>query len=79
MPTSMCFSHPSDVPPGATPRVGAQAAPRGLRKMPYTCYSFPLMCFSYPDEVSQLIPDRDTAPTAPPGLRRMPSSICFRY
>lgn len=78
MPISLCFGYPADVPLGAMQRAHGQAALRGLRKMPQTCYSFPLICFSYPGDMSPASPDRDAVPIAPPGLRRMPLS-CFHY
>jgi len=76
MPVSPCFSYPSDFPPGGTNEDASQAARRGLREMPYPCYSYPNMCFSYPGEALRSIPGRDTVP---PALRRMPGGPCFSY
>jgi hypothetical protein len=54
-----------------------QAVRRGLRKMPYPCYSYPNMCFSYPDDAPWAAPGRDAVPSLP-GLRGMPFGTCFR-
>lgn len=72
-----CYSYPADVPPGSGNDEAMQAVRRGLRKMPYPCYSYPNMCFSYPDVAPWAAPGRNAVP-APPGLRQMPFS-CFRY
>jgi hypothetical protein len=74
-----CYGYPADLPPGAAKDAGAQAALSGARKMPFSCYSYPIMCVSYPAVASRVIQDRAAAPTAPPGLRRMTYSTCFRY
>jgi len=66
--------------PASTPnRDAVQANLRGLRKMPFTCYSYPAMCFSYPDDVPPGAGNRDAAQRALPGVRRMPFGSCFRY
>ena len=57
---------------------------RGLRRMPYACFSYvadtprsmPFACFSYSADVPLDARKPDVAPT---GLRRMPISSCFRY
>jgi hypothetical protein len=74
-----CYSYPADMPPGGANKGPVRAARRGLREMPHSCYSYPLICFSYPDVASHVIQDRAAAPAAPPGLRRMPNTTCFRY
>lgn len=72
MPLS-CYSYPARTPG----RDAARAARRDLRRMPASCYSYPMMCFSYPESTPQgggsPIADRP-----PPGLRRMPFGSCFR-
>lgn len=76
--TTHCFSYPADAPLDAAGRGGARAPVPGLRAMPMTCYSYPLICFSYPDAA----PRGGGSPVAdrpPPGLRRMPFGSCFRY
>lgn len=74
MPLS-CYSYPAGTPG----RDAARAARRDLRRMPVTCYSYPLICFSYPDDM----PPGGGNPAAdhppPPGLRRLPAGSCFRY
>jgi hypothetical protein len=64
------------MPPDGTNKGPARVARRGLREMPYSCYSYPLMCFSYPGDASWSVPSQDAAP---PALRRMPVAPCFRY
>jgi len=62
----ICFSYPSDVPPGARIRSAAPSAPPGLRRMPTSiCFSYPVVswCFS---------PDPGDEP------RRMPMT-CYSY
>jgi len=69
-----CYSYPAGTPDRGT----GQAARRDLRRMPSTCYGYPLICFSYPDAT----PRGGGSPIAdrpPPGLRRMPFGSCFRY
>ena len=75
MPVWPCFGYPADQSPGGRNDDIAQAARRGLRKMPYPCYSYPNICFSYPDDAPWSTPGQD----AVPALRRMPSGSCFRY
>ncbi len=73
-----CFSYSADLPPSAGDRSAAQAALRDLRRMPASCFSYPIACFSYPSDVLPGITNRDAAQ---PGLRdprRMPAT-CFRY
>ena len=72
-----CFSYRADV------RADAQPSLRDPRRMPNSCFSYPVSCFSNPvvswcfsyDPVS--VPRR--MPSALPGLRRMPGVSCFRY
>ncbi len=45
-----CYSYPADMPPDGTNKGPARAARRGLREMPYSCYSYPIMCVSYPED-----------------------------
>jgi hypothetical protein len=59
MPGYPCFAYPSDIPQ-------AVSSPR---RMPYPCFSYPLMCFSY---------QADTAQPTAPERRTMPHS-CFSY
>ena len=47
-----CYSYPADMPPDGTNKGPARAARRGLREMPYSCYSYPIMCVSYPEDVT---------------------------
>jgi hypothetical protein len=79
MPGTACFSYPADVPPGAGIG-GVSRRPRpGVRRMPLTCYSYPLSCFAYPDDMPSATGHGDASQPPPPGMRRMPSSTCFRY
>ena len=79
-----CFSYPADVPAGSEGRDVARPNLRGLRRMPYACFSYvadtprsmPFACFSYSADVPLDARKPDAAPT---GLRRMPISSCFRY
>jgi hypothetical protein len=71
----MCFSYPSDVPPGIGNCDAVQPDPR---RMPFACFSDPIMCFSYPSDVPLGTRNGDVAPPPLPGLRRMPYS-CFSY
>jgi hypothetical protein len=73
-----CYSYPAGMPLGRAGRGAGQAARRGLREMPHSCYSYPNMCFSYPDDAPWAAPGRDAVPPALPGLRRMPQT-CFSY
>ena len=75
--SKLCFSYPADVPAGIPDRDGAQAAGRDLRRMPYPCYSYPMMCFSYPDDGPRG-GNSDLAQPPGPSLRGMPMT-CFRY
>jgi hypothetical protein len=75
---NICFSYPSDVPPGSQNRSAAQPVPVGLRRMPYSCFRYPLPCFSYPDNVLAGIRNRDAAEPTSRDPRTMPST-CFRY
>jgi hypothetical protein len=69
-----CYNYPAARPD----RDAGQAARRDLRRMPATCYSYPMMCLSYPDDMPQGR-NPGVVGSAPPGLRQMPSSTCFRY
>jgi hypothetical protein len=71
-----CYSY---VPSDSTSRDASQDARRGLRKMPYPCYSYPAICFSYPDDALWGTPRSDATPSVPPGLRGMTFGTCFRY
>jgi hypothetical protein len=71
-----CYSYPADMPPGGANKGTVRAARRGLREMPYSCYSYPIMCFSYPGDAPWSIPSQDAVL---PALRRMPATACFRY
>jgi hypothetical protein len=54
-----CFSYPSDMPPGTETRNAAQPILRDSRRMPITCYSYPVVswCFSYdPGDVPRRMP-----------------------
>jgi hypothetical protein len=42
MPTGPCFSYPSDVPPGTGTRNAAQPGLRDPRRMPFSCFSYPV-------------------------------------
>jgi hypothetical protein len=85
-----CFSYPADVPPGIR---NGDASLRAPRRMPYSCFSYPIACFSNPADVPRGMPyscfscpadvpqgvgTRSAPRSAPPGLRRMPGS-CFNY
>ena len=72
----MCFSYPPEVPPDSQNLSAARPAPAGLRRMPFPCFSYPIMCFGYPDDVP--LGNRDAAQPTVPGPRSMPL-ICFRY
>lgn len=72
-----CFSFPAEMPPGTGNRDAARAALGDVRRMPFPCFSYPLMCFSYPPET--LIGNGGAAQPEPDGLRRMPNVVCFRY
>jgi hypothetical protein len=88
---AMCFSYPADVPPGIR---NGNAALRDPRRMPYSCFSYPVSCFSNPADMPRGMPvapcfsypadmptgvrTRSAPRPAPPGLRRMPGS-CFNY
>lgn len=71
-----CFSFPAEMPPGTGNRDAARAALGDVRRMPFPCFSYPLMCFSYPPET--LIGNGGAAQPEPDGLRRMPNVVCFR-
>ena len=68
MPGYPCFAYPSDTP---------QAVP-GPRRMPYPCFSYPLICFSYPADEPLGNRSRGGAQPISPELRGMPVP-CFRY
>jgi hypothetical protein len=72
-----CYGYPADGPARIPGRGQAQAVRRDLRRMPYPCYSYPMMCFSYPDDEPRGGGDSGAAQPPSPGLR-MPST-CFRY
>ena len=72
-----CFSFPAEMPPGAGNRDAARAALGDVRRMPFPCFSYPIMCFSYPAET--LIGNGDAAQPELGGLRRMPNVVGFRY
>jgi hypothetical protein len=74
----MCFSYPSDVPPGVKSRNAARSAPPGLRRMPYSCFSYPIICFSYPDDMPTGTGNRDAVEPSLRDPRRTPYT-CFRY
>ena len=75
---NMCFSYPPDLPD--SPNLSAaRPALAGLRRMPFSCFSYPHMCFSYPSDGLLGVRNRDAAQAPLPGLRRMPSGTCFRY
>jgi len=74
-----CYSYPADMPPGGTDTGTARVARRGLREMPYPCYSYPNICFSYPGDEPRDTPSRDVTPSVPPDLRQMLGGPCFRY
>jgi hypothetical protein len=67
--TTSCYSYPSDMPPGAAMRVNAQAALRGLRRMPLTCFSYPAVVQPGPDD----------PPSVPGGGLSFPATECFSY
>jgi hypothetical protein len=69
-----CFSYSPDVPPGPGELGAVQPTLLGTRRMPLTCYSYPLSCFSYPDDMPSAIGNREAAQAVLPGLRRMPYS-----
>ena len=48
-----------------------------VRRMPFPCFSYPIMCFSCPAET--LIGNGDAAQPELGGLRRMPNVVGFRY
>jgi hypothetical protein len=76
----ICFSYSADVPPSARNRAAGQAALRDLRRMPHSCFTYPVYaCFSYPADVPPGTRNRDIMPPALPGLRRMPVLPCFSY
>jgi len=66
------------MPPGGANKGTVRAARRGLREMPYPCYSYPNMCFSYPGDEPWDTPGSEAVPPLP-GLRQMPFGTCFRY
>jgi hypothetical protein len=74
----MCFSYPAAGPAGSEAPEAAQSGLGDLRRMPWSCYSYPAMCFSYPDDMPPGGRHRDIGPASLPGLREMPS-MCFRY
>ena len=71
----MCFSYAPDVPPDSQNLSAARPAPASLRRMPFSCFSYPFACFSYPDDVPGGSGNRDAAEPSP---RTMPYT-CFRY
>jgi hypothetical protein len=88
-----CFSYSADMP-GIRTSKAARPAPPGLRRMPETCFWYPVTCFSDPADVPRSMPvapcfsypadmptgvrPRRAPRSAPRGLRRMPNS-CFNY
>ena len=73
-----CFSCPADVPPEAGLPGTAQSGLDEPRRMPWSCYSYPIMCFSYPDDMPFGGGSRDIGPAPLPGPRKMPLT-CFSY
>ena len=74
----MCFSYPPDVPPDSQNLGAARSAQSGLRRMPWSCFSYPFACFSYPDDVPAGTGNRDAAEPSLRDPRRMPHT-CLRY
>lgn len=79
MPATHCFSYPADAPLDTAGRADARGPLPGLRAMPMTCYSYPMMCFSYPDDMPPGGGNPAVDDPPPPGLRRVPFGSCFRY
>ena len=69
-----CYSYTADSQPAPPSAPG----PVQEARMPFTCYSYPMMCFSYPDDEPRGGGDPSAAPPPSPGLRQMPYT-CFRY
>jgi hypothetical protein len=87
MPVVPCFSYPADLPPGSGRISGYPcfAYPSDIpqvvsspRRMPYSCFSYPLMFFSYPADVAPGSGNCDTAQPTSLEVRSMPYP-CFRY
>jgi hypothetical protein len=76
--SKLCFSYPAGVSPEAGDGDAWPSASPGLRMMPASCYSYPMMCFSYPDDMPSG-GNPGVVGSAPPGLRQLPTSTCFRY
>ena len=76
---NMCYSYPADIPPDSANRDAGRAARRGIREMPFPCYSYPNSCFGYPPAVPPGGGNRGDAPPARTGPVQMPVNLCFRY